>query len=234
MGGFGSGRKCQNRLTTELYRLNVRKLHRWKVLEPMRTHKLRLHRSGGPDALVWLAFPDHQLVADLDLGRDLFGARRTRLRIEVRWSSCPYGGSRPWFLCPGTGCGRLAVILYGKEDFLCRRCRHVTYPMQRVAPHSRALARAQLLRIHLGGTPDMTAPVPPRPKGMHEWTYIKRGIAIYAAEIKANNSLLAAFGPPTSITSSGPSEPGIESLFSDDQIARASRAVRTGAQPTRR
>ena len=211
MGGIGSGRPCRNSLTTELYRLNARILQRFHMLEPLRAGKLQLRRSGGSNALVWVAFQNGQLVADLDLGRDLFGARCSRLKIDIDWSPCPYGGRRAWFLCPG--CRRHAVILYGKEDFLCRRCRSVTYPMQRVHPRSRALAKAQQVRVRLGGEPDMTRPFPPRPKGMHDWTYTKLGIKALAAEFEANKALIDLLGPSTSGSTRSSPEDFHRSLF---------------------
>ena len=213
MGGIGSGRKCRNSLTTELYRLNVRRLQRLHLLEPNRTGKLHLHRIGGCNALVWTLFQNGQLHADLDTGLDLFGLRRTRLKIEIAWSACPYGGSRAWFVCPGAGCGRHAVILYGKEDLLCRRCRIVTYPMQRVHPRSRALARAQQVRVRLGGDPDVTRPFPPRPKGMHGWTYTKLGIKGLVAEKAANKAVIDLFGPSKSGSTRSASNDLNPSLF---------------------
>jgi len=31
--------------------------------------------------------------------------------VEVEWTACNYGGSRPWFRCPARGCGRRVAIL---------------------------------------------------------------------------------------------------------------------------
>jgi hypothetical protein len=52
------------------------------------------------------------------------------------WTSCHYGGQRPWFLCPGVMhgrvCGRRVAILYGAgRYFLCRHCYGLTYESQR-------------------------------------------------------------------------------------------------------
>ncbi len=51
--------------------------------------------------------------------------------IRLAWTPCNYGGSRPWFLCPGEGCGRRVAILYGPTlPLLCRLCRGLRYASQ--------------------------------------------------------------------------------------------------------
>ncbi len=48
--------------------------------------------------------------------------------IPLSWTRCAFGGLRPWFLCPGAGCGRRVAILYGPTlPLLCRACRGLTY-----------------------------------------------------------------------------------------------------------
>ncbi len=54
--------------------------------------------------------------------------------IGLEWTPCNYGGSRPWFMCPGEGCGRRVAILYGPTlPLLCRLCRNLVYESQRRA-----------------------------------------------------------------------------------------------------
>ena len=49
--------------------------------------------------------------------------------IRLEWTPCTFGGSRPWFLCPG--CGRRVAILYGPGLPLeCRVCRGLGYASQ--------------------------------------------------------------------------------------------------------
>src|SRR5829696_7809844 len=33
--------------------------------------------------------------------------------VSLEWTPCNFGGERPWFLCPGAGCGRRVAVLYG-------------------------------------------------------------------------------------------------------------------------
>src|SRR5215207_1253411 len=52
-------------------------------------------------------------------------------RLILTWTPCNYGGSRPWFVCPGKGCGRRVAILYGPiNPLLCRVCLGLTYASQ--------------------------------------------------------------------------------------------------------
>jgi len=99
-----------------------------------------------------------------------------RYRVPLTWTSCNYGGKRPWFVCPGVVsgryCGRRVAKLYlwGKY-FLCRHCYGLTYESQREDRASRLLRRAQKIRQRLGGHPGLIHPFPAKPKWMHWRTY---------------------------------------------------------------
>jgi hypothetical protein len=51
--------------------------------------------------------------------------------VPVVWTPCHFGGERPWFLCPGRGCGRRVAKLYMAPGvakyYLCRHCHDLTY-----------------------------------------------------------------------------------------------------------
>jgi hypothetical protein len=71
--------------------------------------------------------------------------------VPLAWTACNFGGERPWFFCPGAGCGRRVAILYGPGCyFLCRHCYDLTYLSQREDKKDRALRRAQKIRMRLG------------------------------------------------------------------------------------
>jgi hypothetical protein len=92
--------------------------------------------------------------------------------VSLDWSACHFGGERPWFICPGAGCGRKVAILYGPgRYFLCRHCYDLAYESQRENEMHRALRRAQAMRERLGGSANMTKPFPEKLKGMHWKTY---------------------------------------------------------------
>lgn len=50
-------------------------------------------------------------------------------RVELSYSTCRFGGSRPWFLCPNADCGKRVRKLYAPR-FLCRHCLNLGYASQ--------------------------------------------------------------------------------------------------------
>ena len=69
------------------------------------------------------------------------------------------------------GCGQRVAILYGYSIFACRECHQLAYQSQRETADNRALLRAQNIRKKLGGSANMLEPFPPKPKGIHWYTY---------------------------------------------------------------
>lgn len=73
------------------------------------------------------------------------GQERVQGIARLQWTPCSFGGSRPWFVCPGEGCGRRVAILYGppgpRQLLLCRHCLDLAYPSQREDPLARAERR---------------------------------------------------------------------------------------------
>lgn len=112
MGGLGSGRRRgeSTKLTTDqLPALDVRDLKRRGLISP--------HAPG------------------LIVTGDQFSGGEVRLPLV--WTPCPFAGERPWFVCPGEGCGhRRAAILYLDAEsgrLLCRKCLGLLYPSQLAA-----------------------------------------------------------------------------------------------------
>jgi hypothetical protein len=66
--------------------------------------------------------------------------------ISLSWTPCNFGGSRPWFVCPGVvngvSCEQRVGKLYLKgRYFLCRHCHNLTYSSQQEARRHAALRR---------------------------------------------------------------------------------------------
>jgi hypothetical protein len=196
MGGFGSGRPSgSGRDTVEASRsLDVNRLHREGCL--------RAGWAGG-----WQWTHDGERVAWISLRID---ADRVHLTYRVRigggdWEdvaetvrivriACRFGGSRPFFVCPGVvsgiACGRRVVKLYGAGTyFLCRYCYRLAYASQREDRYDRALRRADKIRMRLGGEPGIASTLPDRPKWMHRQTYERFQSAVLNAEIMAEERL---------------------------------------------
>jgi hypothetical protein len=184
MGGLGSGdwyRFNKKTTTGECHSIDVRYLHREGLL-----------KAGGWFSLRW-SRGEHETGS---IGGSVEGHLRLRperviLRyrhrsgpggewedvqepVPLTWTACNFGGERPWFICPGAGCGRRVAVLYGPgKYFLCRHCYDLRYESQREDKTQRALRRAQKIRKHLGGSANMMEPFPEKPKGMHLETYMQ-------------------------------------------------------------
>ena len=103
--------------------------------------------------------------------------------VSLEYTPCNYGGYRPWFRCPGEGCGRRCRKLYlprrrRAEYFLCRECYDLGYTSSRTSGkewkqaelrYRRAFAKADAenRRPHPNNEPWF----PERPKGMHHDTF---------------------------------------------------------------
>jgi hypothetical protein len=96
--------------------------------------------------------------------------------IPIVHLPCRFGGSRPYFICPGPGegtdCGRRITKLHlSHRYFLCRYCNKLAYQSQYEQPWKRALRRANKLKQRLGIDVEIGDPFPDKPKGMWTRTY---------------------------------------------------------------
>lgn len=89
-----------------------------------------------------------------------------RVIIEDRWGKphgevllhaqdCHYGGVRPWFLCPGCGKRRLALILRAGAA-KCRRCHGLNYRSSRMRTWERHEEERERLEEWLADPPKGT------------------------------------------------------------------------------
>lgn len=185
MGGPGSGNRCRwgaKASTDACQRFDVASLHRGGWLQPGRAGTTRWWRGERETSSVgWAVEGEAGVATALDL-RYAVGGEEVSYRVPIAWTACRYGGQRPWFVCPGTGCGRRAAVLYGGRLFLCRQCHDLAYASTRLGPGERALRKAQRIRERLGGSANMLEPFPPKPKGMHRRTYERLAREAAAAE----------------------------------------------------
>ena len=180
MGGVGSGswyRFDKKTTVGECRSLDVRRLHREELLKPGRLFLWSWSRVGREIASIGALVEGHDGPEQVIF---LYRHRRgpgdewedVQEPVELDWTPCTFGGERPWFICPGAGCGRRVAILYGPgRYFLCRHCYDLAYQSQRDNEMYRALHRAQDIRQRLGGSANMMEPFPEKPKGMHWRTY---------------------------------------------------------------
>jgi hypothetical protein len=184
MGGLGSGdwyRFNKKTTTGECHSIDVRYLHREGLLKAGGWFSLRWSRGEHETASIGGSVEGHlrlrpERVILRYRHRSGPGGEWEDVQepVPLTWTACNIGGERPWFICPGAGCGRRVAVLYGPgKYFLCRHCYDLRYESQREDKTQRALRRAQKIRKHLGGSANMMEPFPEKPKGMHLETYMQ-------------------------------------------------------------
>jgi len=175
MGGYGPGayeRWNKRETTTSANPIDIQQWHRHGYLIPGGPLSVRWYRgevevgsiSGYVASLTRIVLEYQSRRRSTDEWSDIFES------IEVEWTPCTFGGTRPWFRCPI--CERRVAVLYLPRPYCaCRQCHRLAYPSTREAPHDRLLSKAQAIRQRLGGTANIVAPFPERPRGMHHRTY---------------------------------------------------------------
>jgi hypothetical protein len=100
--------------------------------------------------------------------------------VPVTWIPCNYGGSRPYFICPGIvnnlSCRRRVTKIYlpPRENlFLCRHCYRLTYYSCKESGnvHFTAMRRTRSAARKLGLADPEDVYIMHRPKGMHKRTF---------------------------------------------------------------
>lgn len=177
MGGVGSGhlRRIDRRLlTTDLLPLDIR------TLAPLVDFRFSCDATcswtvqGEVVGSAGMKVGAGVLVLSYQFVRSENERSKVTVSVPLIWSRCTLGGERPWFLCPGVGCGRRVAILYCGADLLCRRCLGLAYPSQRESAPARAHRRATRIRQSMEGRGgNVGGAIPKRPKGMHRETFFR-------------------------------------------------------------
>lgn len=98
------------------------------------------------------------------------------VKVHLTYTTCNYGGRRPWFICPACGI-RVGKLYFLKELFRCRHCHRLTYlscqssrnRVMQTLLSSRRIKQKLLHKGLLNSNYRLIA----RPKGMHFSTYHK-------------------------------------------------------------
>ena len=112
-----------------------------------------------------------------------------RRSADIERTPCTLGGTRPWFICPNSRCGRRVTTLYFDEGELgCRHCHRLLYASQSEGAADRARRRERKIRRRLGMGPNLFAPLAEKPKRMHWRTYFKlRDTALRCGRISTDD-----------------------------------------------
>jgi hypothetical protein len=198
MGGFGSGRpEGGGRSLVEHSRsLNVDRLQRTGCLAPGWSGLWQWTQDGERVAWIGIIAAAGHLRLVYRVRSQGSDWREVEETIPIEQVRCPFGGTRPYFRCPGVfngiPCGdRVAKLFLATHWFLCRRCSRLAYASQRETGLDRTLRRANKIRCRLGGEAGLAARFPERPKGMWWRTYDRLRWRVFEAEMAAEESIEA-------------------------------------------
>jgi hypothetical protein len=196
MGGPGSGRwyRWQGSKTTveECRQIDIRDWQRRGLLCPGKWFSWGWYtRDGAQAASISVQVQQGRVLLSYRFRREGEAWQEIETPVSLAWTPCHYGGQRPWFRCPGWGCGRRVAKLYlGGGYFLCRHCHDLAYESQREDQATRLISKAQKIRRRLGGSASLMEPFPPKPKGMHWHTYSQLYLKALSAEEAGMNAML--------------------------------------------
>jgi hypothetical protein len=176
MGGMGSGYRwrASAKAATEDYRaLDVRRIARAGILMPGSAREWQWSRDGKITASVQMHAKYDRII--LTYRHRTYGGawQNENYPVLIARSECPFGGSRPWFICPAKGCGRRVAILYCVGIFACRHCCRLVYASTREDEADRVTRRADRIRSLLGWKPGVFNGPGDKPKWMRQRTFAR-------------------------------------------------------------
>ena len=194
MGGFGSGRTAGRAKADSCCSLDVNRLQRAGCLAEGRSASWQWSRGGEPAGSIGMqAHRDHLVLSYRWRSAGEWEDMKETVRL-VR-VQCRYGGTRPYFECPGVVGGRACVRRVAKlyasgRYFLCRHCYRLAYGSQSEGRWDRLMRRANKIRTRLGGSPGTATPFPERPKGMWRRTYERLRRRGLEAQMRADEAFV--------------------------------------------
>jgi hypothetical protein len=181
MGGIGSGRRYHLNAKDTVDSsdsIDIHYLRRISALVPGTSMTLTWSKNGRERASV-----EGKVTEEgLNLSYRTNGERICYV-VSIVYTSCHYGGTRPWLKCPKCD-RRVGKIHLNGIMFLCRHCYNLAYESQQTNNVNRSLRKAKLMRKRIGGSLSIFEPIPLKPKGMHRKTYWRIREEIEIAELK--------------------------------------------------
>lgn len=172
MGGYGSGRYFyySGKSTTNDYlAIDIRKWGK-KVLSEGNAFSCSWSRYGEQVSSISVNV-GYNVVILRYKNREGASWKEYNYPVHITYTTCEYGGSRPWFICPTVGCGKRVAIIYGGDIFACRHCYKLAYKSQRESESDRACRKADKIRDKLDWEPGILNGEGLKPKGMHWKTF---------------------------------------------------------------
>src|SRR5262245_56613251 len=105
--------------------------------------------------------------------------------VGIHWCRTGMGKQRPIFIC-GQCCGGARRLFLKHGSLKCRFCHGLRYASEKRDNITRKRLTASKLRLKLGGWPNITEPLPPKPKLTRRKTYQRITKQIQALEAQAS------------------------------------------------
>ena len=175
VGGFESGRRTSRVCTDQLLSLDIRQLVRQRV--HVRNTTVQVSWDGKQSQTILEIRSDGEALFFKNLTSANYGLEPSPYEVRLDLTGCNFGGSRAWFRCPNTLCGRRVAILYGGDVFLCRHCWSADYRSQRESVVNRLFRRIYKIRRKMGWQGPCGYGVGSRPKYMSRQKYDRICIA---------------------------------------------------------
>jgi hypothetical protein len=159
-GRPGWRRRCEYQLP-----LDIRRLHRKRLMQPGRWFNWYWSREGERIAEAGVRAEADVIVMNYMWTPYGYEPRTIECRIALTRTFCRFGGTRSWFICPD--CGRRCAVLYGVSrygNFACRVCRRLGYLSESESPVDRCWRQQRKIEAKL--TEDGE-----RPRGMRVRTF---------------------------------------------------------------
>lgn len=175
MGGLGSGRRSSRVCTDQLLSLDIRQLVRKKA--HVRNTTVQVSWGSNQSQTVLEIRSDGGALFFQNLTFANLDRESSAYKVPLDLTGCNFGGSRAWFRCPNTLCGKRVAILYGGNVFLCRHCWSADYRSQRESVVNRLFRRIYKLRRKMGWQGPCGYGVGSRPKYMSKHKYNRNCVA---------------------------------------------------------
>ena len=180
MSGKGSG--FSKSTTDDMLNLDIRKLHKDGLLKQGLSYTSDWSRNGNSIGSISIKTEyDRICLIYKNRSGNAIEWENIETFVNITWTSCNYGGYRPWFLCPK--CYRRVAILYGGKYFLCRHCHNLAYESQKASKEARPLdyylCRIEKIRKRLKSSDYFPKH---KPKYMHKKTFDRLSYELFDLE----------------------------------------------------
>ncbi len=186
MGGYGSGKRrgdWKRPTKEESFVVSSTYFHQEDLLEKEQSYKkvaslTFTFNNSRSDSSIGVYTRSNRVWLEYTVKKDLDSDKEVSYSFPVEWTECYFGGYRPWFICPGLGCGKRVEKLYKPPSeiyFACRHCHDISYYRCNISgkPVKVAQYKRDKVAEKLGKTTcsSIDPLKPTKPKNMHWDTY---------------------------------------------------------------